>query len=413
MDDARTDSLVRNGSRRFVASLPTKVSAQAYRLRPFPSPHTASTTSVTTTPPGGVPMPLAGPARAPEELEGLRALETEFARAARRTWPQLPTADAVAAVEAGILTEAIESAARARQTQPGSSTTGSGGSVAAEVGNAAAVLQRQGLLATTVTPVDWSGFGTVIPVLAGSPGAGTSVLVTLLADVLQLAGRCAMMVDASDPSRSGLAMATRSEGPWLARPHPRVHIRYSWRAQALLARLETTLPVIAPGMVPPPRFWRPPVRELHATIVDLGHDPWRVAANPLTGAGAWLRRGTPMPRPVLVVRPSRPSLLHAEQVLTRLDAWVASAAVAPTTQLVVMGARRWPEGIVGTAGRRVAGLIDDAVFVPHDGEIAASGITAVVTPARLRQAITPVLRRCGLLPESTHKNIRWNFRERS
>ncbi|WP_246127429.1 hypothetical protein [Amycolatopsis rhizosphaerae] len=238
-------------------------------------------------------------------------------------------------------------------------------------------------------------------------------MATLLADVLQLSGRCALMIDPADPSRSGLTMAARSEGPWVARPHSQVHIRYSWRAQALLARLETTLPVVAPGAVPQPRFWRPPVRQLHATVVDLGHDPWRVAAHPLSGPGAWLRRGTPQPRPVLVVRPSRPSLLHAEQVLARLDPWAACAELNQPTQLLVMGAKRWPEGVAGAAGRRVEALLKDAVFVPYDSELAASGITASVTPARLRQAITPVLRRWGLLPEPMSTGKRLHRRGRS
>lgn len=393
-----------------------------------------SLTSVTSAaPPGGTPLPLAGPVRAARP-EGVCTFEAELARAARRTWHQLPPADTAAALEAGMFATAAASAERTaheRADQAGdpdgkgycrentSDANGSmgvgdaGRAVAADVGAAAATLQRQSLPPSAATPVDWSGFGTVIPVVAGSPGAGASVLATLIADVLQLSQRCALLVDPADPPRSGLAMAARSDGPWRTRPHPQVHIRYSWRAQALVARLETPLPVIAPGMVPPPRFWRPPVRELHTTVVDLGHDPWRVAAHPLTGAGAWLRRGTPHPRPVLVVRPSRPSLLHAEQVLARLDPWVACAAVTTPAQLVVMGAKRWPDGVAGAAGRRVAGLIDDAVFVPHDAELAASGITAAVTPARLRQAITPMLRRWDLLPEPTRKNTRWNTREGS
>lgn len=85
----------------------------------------------------------------------------------------------------------------------------------------------------------------------------------------------------------------------------------------------------------------------------------------------------------------------------------------PPTQLVVVGAKRWPDGVVGAAGRRVAGLLEDAVFVPHDAELAASGITASVTPAGLRQAVTPVLRRWGLLPEPTSTGKRLRRRERS
>lgn len=201
-----------------------------------------------------------------------------------------------------------------------------------------------------------------------------------------------MHAETWDPAGSGLALATKTEGPWGPGPHSAVRIRYAWRAQALLARVETSLPALTPGMVPPPRFWRPAVRELHATVVDIGHDAWRVSAHPLIGAGEWLRRGTPAPRPVLVVRPTRPSLIYAEQVLARLEAWVEIGAVTPPSQLVVMGAKRWPVGVAGVAGRRGAGRVAGAVFVPHDPELAVGGVTTQLTPARARDTVAPLLR---------------------
>lgn len=318
----------------------------------------------------------------------------------------------MAAVEAGMLADAVDEAQRtavsalgvqdehppALAGQETEQRPGPGVAVAAEVGQAAATVHRRGLPPTVATAVDWSGFGQVIPVLAGSPGAGASVLTAVISDALQLAARSVLVVDTADPVRSGLARATRSEGPWVPGPHPSVWVRYSWRARAILARVETSLPVLAPGMVPPPRFWRPAVRVLHATVVDLGHDPWRVSAHPLTGAGEWLRRGTPPPRPVLVVHPTRPSLIHAEQVLARLEAWVGLGAASAPTQLVVMGARRWPGGVVGVAGRRIAGLLENAVFVPPDPDLAVGGITAEVTPTRARKALAPLLRSWGLVP---------------
>lgn len=293
----------------------------------------------------------------------------------------------------------------------GAGPAGRGVAVAAEVGQAAAAVQGMGLPPTVATAVDWSAFGQVIPVLSGSPGAGASVLCAVISDVLQLAARCVLVADTADPVRSGLALVTRSEGPCGPGPHPAVRIRFSWRAQALLARVETSLPVLTPGMVPPPRFWRPAVRELHATVVDLGHDGWRVSAHPLIGAGEWLRRGTPSPRPVLVVRPTRPSLLHGEQVLARLEAWVQIGAVVPPAQLVVVGAKRWPAGVAGVAGRRLAGLVEGAVFVPHDPELAVGGVTAELTPARARDAVAPLLRGWGLLPTLESKTTRgWRGR---
>lgn len=422
MAAASNESLGRNGFRVGTATAPLDADASPARVEraaglthrpctpttppaaPASPACTSSPTPVRTTPPpSGPPMPLAGPAAEPAEPEGLRTLEAELAQAARRTWTQLPPADVDAAVEAGMLAASEAAADRLEVLDaPGAAARTAAGEVAA----AAAALQRQGLPPSAATPADWSAFGTVVPVLAGSPGAGASTLAAAVADVLQLAQLRVLLVDPADPPRSGLSAATRSQGPWLTRPHPRVRIRYSWRAQALVARLETDLPVLAPGMVPPPRFWRPPVQQLHATVVDLGHDPWRVAAHPLTGAGAWLRRGTPQPRPLLAVRPSRPSLLLAEQTLARLDRWIASAAAVAPAQLVVIGAKRWPHGVAGAAGRRVSALLPDAVFIPPDPDVAAAGVTAEVTPPRMRQAIAPVLRRWGLLAEPAGKRRR-------
>lgn len=253
--------------------------------------------------------------------------------------------------------------------------------------------------------MDWSAFGAVIPVLAGSPGAGASVVAAAIVDVLQLAGRCVLLVDAADPARSGLAAAAPAEGPWTAAVTPLLQLRYSWRRDALVARLESTLPVISPGMVPPPRFWRPAVDPLHVTVVDIGHDGWRAAANPLLGAGAWLRSGIPATRPVLVVRATRPSLRHAEQVLARLDPWVRSGVVSVPCQLAVIGAKRWPRGVVGAAGRRVEPLLASALFVPHDGEVAAGGVTGELLGEQVRGPLAPLLAEWGLLPSAGRRRV--------
>lgn len=382
---------------------------------------TSSTSVAPNQPPAGAPTPLAGSARAPAEPSGVHALEAALAQAARRTWQPLPPVDRAAAVEAGLHAEALTAARAAVTGSDGSSSTpggrdggetaaeqggaegsgaagtgGAGLAVAAWVGATAAVVQRQGMPATAAQAADWSGFGAVVPVLAGSPGAGASVLAALMGDVLQRSGQRVLIVDAADPPRSGLAMAARCDGPGVTVAHPQVRIRFSWRAQALLARVETSLPVLAPGMVPPPRFWRSPVASPQVTVVDIGHDAWRATASSVTGVGGWLRQGRPAPSPVLVVRASRPSLLQAEQVLARLQPWVQAGVACPVVQLVVMGAKRWPAGVAGAAGRRVSALLGEAVFVPHDAELAAAGVTAAITPHRLRGAVEPMLRRHGL-----------------
>lgn len=334
-----------------------------------------------------LPAITTSPSSAPSEPEGLKRRNWQLARAASLGRKELPGADVSAAVELGQLAAAV---------QGGSGDKGDAAalSTAAAVGIAAAEVQQQGLSPIGETSADWCGFGLVVPVLSAGAGSGASVVSTVLADAMQLAGHDLLMVDTADPARSGLSVAALSDGPVLAGPHPAVRVRFSWRAQAMLARIETDLPVITPGMVPPPRFFKPADQAVRATVVDVGHDPWRVAAHPLAGPGAWLRRGAPCPEPILVCRPTRPSLLHAEQVLARLDAWKGTAT--SPVQLVVAGAKSWPSGVRGCAGRRVSALLEDALFLPHDPVLHTSGITARVTPQRLRDAVTPLLHRWEL-----------------
>lgn len=332
--------------------------------------------------------------------------EARFAAAARSAWSELPLADVAGAVEAAFFTEAQCERADAIQ---GGGGTGSGEDAdagaarARQVGEVASAASRHAL-AGLRAPVDWSPFGQVLPVLGAAAGVGATVTVAVLADALQLAGVRVLVVDTADPARSGLAAATRTEGGALPGPHEGLWLRCSWRANALLLRMQTRLAGVTPGMVPLPGYWRPPVAA-QVSVVDVGFDAYRALAHPLGGAGAWLRRGTPSPRPLLVVRPARPSLAHAEQALARLESW-AGYAVLPA-RLVVAGARRWPAGVAGAAGRRVQSLLDSAVFLPHDPAVAVAGVSAAVTPTQLRRAVTPLLRDWGLLPGPGEGGVSW------
>ncbi|WP_017975792.1 hypothetical protein [Actinopolyspora halophila] len=306
-----------------------------------------------------------------------------------RSWQDLPTADVVAAVEAGELTTASHGAAAGQRVTSATATS-------------AAAVQRQGLVPVSDATADWSGFGeAVIPVLSGSPGAGASVVAAALSDALSSLRQRVLLVDTAEPARSGLATAAATEGPVLTSPHESVRVRHSQRDDnILLARVETDLPVLTPGMVPPPRFFKPTSGSIDATIVDIGHDAWRMAAHPLAGPGAWLRSGSPPVRPVLVCRATRPSLLQAEQVLTRLETWNEAGAITPPARLVVVGAKKWPVGMPRGAGRRVATLLDEAVFLPHDSTTALSGVTGDAIPKQLRAAIMPLLSRWNLVADS-------------
>ncbi|MCI2421080.1 hypothetical protein MOQ72_26915 [Saccharopolyspora sp. K220] len=332
--------------------------------------------------------------------QDLGGYERRLAVQARRAWHHLPAADVAAAVDAGMLTHAVHTTHLRRQ--PEETPLESGERVAAAVGHSAAQVQRQGLPPDSTSPVAWhDDFGSLIPVVAASSGAGASVVAAVVADAVAQAGWRTMLADTADPVRSGLAMATSTEGPVTAGPDPAVRLRFSWRGPVVVARVETSLPVLAPGMVPPPPCWQSPFGPSQVTVIDLAHDSWRLAAHPLTGAGQWLRHGTPSPRPLLVCRATRPSVTAAEQVLARLEHWVAAGVAVAPAQLVVTGDRRWPAGVAGVAGRRLAALVEDAVFLPWDRDLARSGITDTPTPAGLRAAVTPLLRRWGVLNTAT------------
>jgi hypothetical protein len=235
--------------------------------------------------------------------------------------------------------------------------------------------------------------GVVVPVLAASSGAGATTVAAALADAAQLRGCAVMLVDTADGARSGLARAARNEGPARPGPRPGSRIRYSWRAQAVLARAETTSARLTAADLPPPPYWLPPGRRVGMTVVDLASDPWRLATNPATGAGAWLAPAGGGTHPMVVVRPTVPGVIHAEQVLARLEHWGRRGTVALPRQLVVVGVRKWPARVAAGAGARVQALIPTTIFLPHDGELAVDGVTASVTPPGLRDPMKGLLDR--------------------
>jgi hypothetical protein len=254
----------------------------------------------------------------------------------------------------------------------------------------------------------------VVPVLAGSSGAGASVFAAATAHALQWAGRCALLIDTAEPSRSGLCSATEVDGEHATRPVAGVRARYSWMGHAVLARREPDpepdsgrhdpVDLAGLGSLPSlePHQWLPlpPLEPLHTTVVDLGGDwarPHTTPGHPFThSALAWLRapRAGTAPRPVLVVRATRPSLASAEAALARLDAYIGAGELVAPARLVVMASwkkRGWPRGVTGAAGARVARLLDDAVFLPYDRDLDLGGITAAPCPKRVRSAVAELL----------------------
>ena len=249
---------------------------------------------------------------------------------------------------------------------------------------------------------DWAQGGVVIPVLGASAGVGASVVAAALFDALDVCGVPTLLVDAADPARSGLAAAVANQGPPARTLHPKIGIAYARRGGGWVAQLATPpTEVLSPRMVPSPCWWLPDQTAPAATVIDLGWDPWQVAAAPLRGAGAWLEAGHPAsPRPVLVVEPNRPSLARANQLLTRLRPWIAAGQVAAPAALVVVSAKRWPKQVTGVAAQALGELMEHAVFLPYDHATAAGGVGPDPVPDRLRAAAAAIPARWGLIPNN-------------
>lgn len=331
-----------------------------------------------------------------DEIAAHQRGHSSIARQMLTIAPGLGTDELVAGVDAAELTRAVQTPSADAEDEDEHGGREEGLRAAALSARAARDVWRWRWPHAQVRAVKWDPMGTVVPVLAAAPGSGASVVAAALSDALQARGHRVLLADTADPVRSGLSRAARTEGSWSRGPHPAVNVRFSWRQRALLGRLDTQLPVITPGMVPGPPWWLMPDLGLAATVVDVAHDAWRVAANPTIGAGAWLRHGSPAPRPVLVCRASAPSLISADAVLSRLDAWASIGTIAPVEHLVVIGARRWPPAVTGVASQRLLTLVEHAVFVPYDRAVAAHGVTADPLPVRVRAALAPIVDGLGL-----------------
>ncbi len=267
-----------------------------------------------------------------------------------------------------------------------------------ETADCLAACTRTALSPRSSASADWTAFGTVIPVLAGHPGGGASVLAAVLADALAAQGHRVLLIDTADPLRSGLADATTDDGPRLTGPHRSVGIRQSERGPIRCARLEYTgVPVRSAGMVPAPQYWNPPDGAVDVTVVDIGWDAWALGAMPLQGPGGWLRHGTPTPRPVLALRPSMPAARHTEQLLSRLAAWTSGGGATEVTSVVVMGAKKLPPAVRAVAGNALTPLLQHAVCLPTDRNVAERGVSTEPTPAPAQHAVAPLLTRWNLL----------------
>ena len=228
----------------------------------------------------------------------------------------------------------------------------------------------------------------MIPVLGSAAGVGASVFALSLFDALDGAGVRTLLVDTADPARSGLS-AISDQGPVVRQPADDLAICASRRGGGFVLRLAApSAGVFRASMVPAPQWWLPQNRAPEVTIVDLGWDPWPLVDHPLRGPAAWLRAsdgGDEVgPWPVLVCAPTRPSVTRANQVLARLRSWNVAGGVSEVAGLVVSGAARWPRGVGGVVGPRLAGL-EPPYFLPHDRRIAVGGLSTNPMPARMQR----------------------------
>lgn len=312
--------------------------------------------------------------------------------------------DPDAAVAAGVLA-AGRAAAHADGTDVDVGEAAAAAAAAAE--NLARTEAATAASSTDEPPHNWAPFGQVFPVLGAAPGVGASFVATALTDLLTHEHhRRVLLVDGAEPATSGLAEAAAA-GPVSPTSIPAIGVQQARRGPARLARLEVRgSPVVAAGMLPSPTAWLPTEGwwNPEATVVDLGWDAARVAANPAWAPARWLQAGTPAPAPVFVVRASRPCLTRADMILHRLAPWAAAGQILAPAALVVVGARRWPKGVVGAVSDRLAGLMDDAVFLPRDDAMEVGGITETPVPARLRSYLRPLARRLTDDPTPTETN---------
>ena len=313
------------------------------------------------------------------------------------------TAGVAAAAEVRAAAAAAGALIRARtRTGTDSEIEVAGTATETETADCLAACTRTALSPRSCAPADWTAFGTVIPVLAGHPGGGASVLAAVLADALAAQGHRVLLIDAADPLRSGLADATTDDGPRLAGPHRSVGIRQSGRGPIRCARLEYTgAPVRSVGMVPAPQYWATPNGAVDVTVVDIGWDAWALAAMPLQGPGGWLRHGTPTPRPVLALRPSLPAARHTEQLLSRLAVWTCGGGATEMAAVVVMGAKTVPAAVRAVAGNALTPLLHHAVCLPTDRDLVEKGVTTAPTPDPAQHAVAPLLTSWDLLASTT------------
>jgi len=202
-----------------------------------------------------------------------------------------------------------------------------------------------------------------LAVLAAHAGAGASTVALGLTDALTAAGRTPRLIEAAQPSKSGLVgsataeMGLDSSGAW----------RRGAREMATIYRRAGEVNPIG---------WPDPEPGVTETVVDLGL-PTAAGLDRLAGDRVDV---------VVVCRPSIPGVRMAEQTLIDLDGLrVAVASVGP---------KRWPGEVTASLGPRLraareAGVV---VAVDLDRRLQVTGPTQAPLPKPLLRAAADLLR---------------------
>jgi hypothetical protein len=202
-----------------------------------------------------------------------------------------------------------------------------------------------------------------LAVLAAHAGAGASTVALAVTDALAAAGRTPRLIEAAQPSKSGLAGAAAAEmgldssGAW----------RRGAREMATIYRRASEVD---------PAGWPDPAPAVTDTVVDLG----------LPTAAGLDRLAGDRPDVVLVCRPSIPGVRMAEQTLIDLEGLrVAVAAIGP---------KRWPGEVTASLGPRLRGARDAGlvVAVDLDRRLQVTGLTQAALPKPLLRAAAELLR---------------------
>jgi hypothetical protein len=256
-------------------------------------------------------------------------------------------------------------------------------------------------LSTNYQEPDPAQVGVVVPVLGAHPQAGSSGVALALADAAAGAGLQVLLIDSADPARSGLTSVCQLEGRSFPaspiRDSIRLGERRTGRTSTQVRRLVGTGSPQRLEMLPRPIDWMtasgPPV---DLTVVDLGWDLWQLTApRSRLGPLQWCCLRSAPTMAVLVMRPSRPSVMSAEVMLARYEIGIRAMGLHGVSALAAVGGTEWPMSVRAAMGPTLVSMADQAEFIPLDNAVLASGWTSAPAPAPSVRAAANLLRRLG------------------